>query len=90
MNRPRHPASDGATLDLFTDPADTNAPLTPAATLATLRALTDAGLLRHLDTALAAQLHQQAPEAAPCVLVAAALLVHRRLLRRGQKLSGTH
>jgi exodeoxyribonuclease V alpha subunit len=67
--------ADSATLDLFADTASSAPPpLTPAATLAALRTLTDAGLLRHIDTALTAQLHQQAPETAPCVLVACALL----------------
>ena len=64
---------DSATLDLFaTDVVPT--PLTATTTLTLLRALTDAGLLRHIDTALAAELHQQQPDAAPCALVACALL----------------
>jgi len=67
--------ADTATLDLFADTAsDAALPLKPATAMAALRTLTDAGLLRHLDTALAALLHQQAPETAPCVLVACALL----------------
>lgn len=65
---------DRATLDLFADAPAPSPALTPAATLATLRALSDAGLLRHIDTALAAELHARQPDAAPCVLVACALL----------------
>lgn len=49
---------------------------TAAGTLETLRQWSDAGWLRRLDSALAAFVAELDPQAAPAVLVAAALLAH--------------
>ena len=74
-----------ATQDLFSMPLfdDLDVPAaapvpaaSPADTLATLRQWSDAGWLRQLDSALAAFMAELDPQAAPAVLVAAALLAH--------------
>ena len=74
-----------ATQDLFSMPLfdDLDMPAaapvpaaSPADTLATLRQWSDAGWLRQLDSALAAFMAELDPQAAPAVLVAAALLAH--------------
>lgn len=67
---------DTSTLDLFAHDCATAAPLTAAGTLHLLRQWADAGMLRHLDAALAVWVHEQAPQAQPAVLVAVALLAH--------------
>lgn len=51
-------------------------PLSPQETLDTLRAWSEAGWLRRLDSALAAFMAELDPHAAPVVLVATALLAH--------------
>lgn len=78
MSPPRA-VRDSATGDLFAaltadDAPPPAAPLTGDALLALLRQWTDAGLLRHIDTALAALLHEQHADSPPCALLAAALL----------------
>ena len=68
---------DTVTMDLFSDSASSDRgllPLTGKSTLELLRRWSDAGLLRRLDVALAAFVQEQDPLAAPCVLVATALL----------------
>ena len=70
---------DTVTMDLFSDSASSDRwllPLTGKSTLELLRRWSDAGLLRRLDVALAAFVQEQDPLAAPCVLVATALLPH--------------
>ncbi len=70
---------DTATLDLFTEPGldgSGTQPLTALLTLDTLRLWADAGLVRHLDVAMAAFVHDQDRNAAPCVLLATAFLAH--------------
>ena len=60
---------DLQTLDLFAQPG-----LSAQDTLTALQRLSDAGLLRRLDSALAAFVHSQDPGAQPALLVAAAVL----------------
>lgn len=67
---------DTETLDLFASVATQDEPLTAAQTLALLRLWGDAGMLRRLDVALAVWVLEQDSNAAPCVLVAAAMLAH--------------
>ena len=81
MSRKRK-AVDVATLDMFALdvnegavlPEASGEALTAAQVLQGLRLWADAGWLRRLDVALAAFVHEQDPEAAACVLVAAAML----------------
>lgn len=74
------PTQDLFSMPLFADmevPALAPVPaVSKADTLATLRQWSDAGWLRQLDSALAAFLAELDPQAAPAVLVAAALLAH--------------
>ena len=78
MTRTRK-AVDVTTLDLFADQGGqtqaVSEPLDVAQLLQGLRLWADAGWMRRLDVALAAWLHEQDPRAAPCVLVATAMLV---------------
>ena len=70
-------AVDSAALDFWAQnaEADGTAPVVTASlVLVQLRGWADAGWLRRLDVALAHFVHEQDPQAAPCVLVAAALL----------------
>ena len=59
--------------DSITAPAEASA----ANTLALLHSLTEAGLLRHLDSALAHFIARRDPQASACLLLAAALLSHQ-------------
>lgn len=70
---------DTATLDLFSDSrvdGSATEALTAVPTLEVLRLWADAGVLRQLDVAMAAFVHEQDPSAQPWVLVATALLAH--------------
>lgn len=64
---------DTETLDLFAE-AVAQAPLSAQPTLDLLRHWADVGMLRRLDVALAAWVWEQDAQAAPCTLVAAAML----------------
>lgn len=79
MNR-KQVRIDSATLDLFAAGGSKGAaappPLTADLTLKLLRLWADLGLLRLLDVAMAGFVHEQDPDAKPCVLVATALLAH--------------
>ncbi len=74
------PTQDLFSMPLFGDldaPAERALPVATAAdTLATLRQWSDTGWLRQLDSALAAFMADLDPQAAPAVLVAAALVAH--------------
>ena len=63
-----------ATKDLLMSPS--TGPIAAQDTLDTLRAWSEAGWLRRLDSALAAFMAELDPHAAPVVLVATALLAH--------------
>ncbi|WP_312564951.1 exodeoxyribonuclease V subunit alpha, partial [Comamonas sp.] len=64
---------DTETLDLFAESV-AQAPLSAQPTLDLLRHWADVGMLRRLDVALAAWVWEQDAQAAPCTLVAAAML----------------
>ena len=74
MSRKR--TGDTATLDMFAASEALPEPLNAAQTLELLRQWGDAGMLRRLDVALAVWVLEQDAQAAPCVLVAAAMLAH--------------
>lgn len=67
---------DTTTLDLFAAAAPQEEALTAEQALQVLRLWCDAGMLRRLDVALAVWVWEQDAQAAPCVLVAAAMLAH--------------
>src|SRR5690606_32193165 len=69
-------ARDTDTLDLFAAAVEQAQTLCTADTLDLLRHWADAGVLRRLDVALAAWVHEQDPHIAPCAVVAVTLLAH--------------